>query len=64
MITLFLLVPGIAERLAFKTLKEDEFFYLFGGKHKDLVKLFRSNLVGGPSLIFDRYQETCGLFFC
>lgn len=51
-------VPGIAERLAFQTLKDDEFFFLFNRKNKDLVDLFRKNNVGGPALIFDRYQET------
>ena len=48
-------VPGIAERLAFKTVKSD-FFTLFSGQHKDLFSLFKSNLVGGPAIIFDRKQ--------
>ena len=56
MITLFL-VPGIAERIAFKTLANDETFHLFNRKHGDLVKLFKQNLVGGPAIIYDRYQE-------
>ena len=50
-------VPGIAERLAFKSLKEDETFHLFNKSNSDLVKLFRDNLVGGPAIIFDRHQE-------
>jgi len=49
--------PGIAERIAFRTLEKDETFFLFNKKNKDLVKLFRDNLVGGPALIFDRHQE-------
>ena len=48
-------VPGIAERLAFKTVDND-FFTLFSGQHKDLFVLFKSNLVGGPAIIFDRKQ--------
>ncbi|XP_063692200.1 uncharacterized protein LOC134824307 isoform X1 [Bolinopsis microptera] len=50
--------PGIAERIAFQTLEEAETFFLFNKKNKDLVKLFRDNLVGGPAIIFDRFQET------
>ena len=50
-------MPGIAERLAFKTLKPDEKFYLFNRKNSDLVALFRDNNVGGPAIIFDRHQE-------
>ena len=50
-------VPGIAERLAFKSLKSDEVFFLFNRQNKDLVHLFRDHLVGGPAIIFDRYQE-------
>ena len=50
-------VPGIAERLAFKTLKSDENFLLFNKRNADLVELFRGNNVGGPAIIFDRYQE-------
>jgi len=57
MLTLFTpSVPGIAERLAFKTLKDDENFFLFNKANKDLVTLFRQNFVGGPAIIFDRFQ--------
>ena len=49
--------PGIAERIAFGTLREDETFFLFNKKNSDLVKLFRENLVGGPAIIFYRHQE-------
>ena len=51
------LVPGVAEKLAFRTLNKDEVFYLFNRRNKDLVNLFRENNVGGPAIIFDRYQE-------
>ena len=50
-------VPGVAQKLAFGTLKREDTFHLFNKKHKDLVKLFLSNNVGGPAIIFDRFQE-------
>ena len=56
-------VPGIAERIAFGTLKPDEYFMLFNKKNADLVELFRRNNVGGPAIIFDRHQETGKLMF-
>ena len=34
-----------------------ENFYLFSKRHRDLVTLFLSQNVGGPALIFDRFQE-------
>ena len=48
-------VPGVSLRLAFKDVAEN--FYLFSKRHRDLVTLFLSQNVGGPALIFDRYQE-------
>ncbi len=55
-------MPGIAEKLAFKDLnRQEEIFVLFNNKHKDLVKLFLDNNVGGPAIIFDRYAEK-GIF--
>lgn len=53
----FFSVPGIAERIAFGTLKPDEYFMIFNKKNADLVDLFRRNNVGGPAIIFDRHQE-------
>ena len=50
-------MPGIAERIAFGTLKSDEYFMLFNKKNADLVDLVRRNNVGGPAIIFDRHQE-------
>ena len=50
----FFSVPGIAERVAFMSLDEGDYFTLFNNKHNDLVKLFLDNNVGGPALIFDR----------
>ena len=44
-------------RLAFGMTQKDHNFYLFNKAHKDLVHLFLRNNVGGPAIIFDRYQE-------
>lgn len=48
-------MPGISILLAFKGVTDC--FHLFNRKNKDLVRLFRSNLLGGVSLIFDRFQQ-------
>ena len=48
-------VPGISLRLAFKGVKDN--FHLFSKRHSDLAKLFLAQNVGGPALIFDRFQE-------
>ena len=47
----------MAQKLAFGTLERKDTFHLFNKKNKDLVKLFLGNNVGGPSFIFDRFQE-------
>ena len=47
----------MAQKLAFGTLETGDTFFLFNKRHKDLVKLFLSNNVGGPAIIFDRFQE-------
>ena len=48
-------VPGVSLRLAFKGVSDN--FHLFSKRHSDLVKLFLSQNVGGPALIFDRFQQ-------
>ena len=50
-------VPGLTLRYLFKTLPHNVNFSLFHEKHKDLHQLLRSEMVGGPSIIFHRYQE-------
>ena len=32
-------------------------FHLFNPKNKDIYCLFKENIVGGPSIIFNRYHE-------
>ena len=56
-------VPGIARNLLFRTSKDNNAsFALFGHQHKDLYDTTRKGIVGGPSIIFNRYSkvgETC-----
>ncbi|KAJ8048029.1 hypothetical protein HOLleu_00186 [Holothuria leucospilota] len=49
-------VPGLTMKYLFQA-AEDEPCALFDEKNKDLYYTFRANLVGGPSIIFHRYQE-------
>ena len=50
-------VPGVAQRLSFGTLERQDALHLFNSKNKDLPHLFWGNNVGGPAIIFDRFQE-------
>ena len=49
-------IPGVTLTYLFTTL-ESGIFSLFDEKNKDLYYLFKKNMVGGPSIIFHRYQE-------
>ena len=50
-------MPGVSLRLAFREMDQQQSFFLFNKRHSDLVDLFMSNNVGGPAIIFDRWQE-------
>ncbi|KAL5252197.1 hypothetical protein ACHWQZ_G015102 [Mnemiopsis leidyi] len=52
-------VPGVSLRLAFREMDQQQSFHLFNKRHSDLVDLFQGqkNNVGGPAIIFDRWQE-------
>ena len=51
-------VPGIARKLLFKSCKETQtHFELIGPAHDDLYRTIRSNIVGGPSIIFHRHHK-------
>ena len=50
-------IPGITLIYLFSTLEPGIFFSLFNEKNKDLYSLFKTNMVGGPSIIFHRYHE-------
>ena len=49
-------LPGLTQRFLFRQLGED-YFTIFGEKHKHLYKEMKESVVGGPSIIFCRYQE-------
>ena len=51
-------LPGLTERYLFSKLDDKvDYFVGFAEEHKYLAKLIRENIVGGPSIIFHRYQE-------
>ena len=51
-------VPGVARSLLFQTARENHaHFSLFDGSQQDLYNKFKSNVTGGPSLIFHREIE-------
>ena len=51
-------LPGVAMRVGFNSITDPEAeFRLFNEKNKDIYKLFKQNIVGGPSFIFNRYHE-------
>ena len=51
-------LPGLTERYLFSKLDDKiDYFVGFAKEHKHLAKLMRENIVGGPSIIFHRYQE-------
>ena len=50
-------VRGLVMKYLFSRLEENTFFYLFQERDKDLYYSFKNNIVGGPSIIFQRYHE-------
>ena len=52
-------IPGVAMRVCFNSITDPTAeFHLFNPKNKDIYHLFKENIVGGPSIIFNRYHET------
>ena len=52
-------LPGVAKRGCFNSITDPTAeFNLFNEKNKDIYQLFKQNIVGGPSIIFNRYHET------
>ena len=47
-------VPGLTLRYLFKNIPSDTYFTLFSKRSKDIHTLIRQQLVGGPSIIFNR----------
>jgi hypothetical protein len=51
-------LPGIARRMLFESAaKEGVHFSLFDEKNKDLYRTMKNNTIGGPSIIFTRYNK-------
>ena len=52
-------IPGVTMRVCFNSITDPAAeFHLFNPKNKDIYQLFKQNIVGGPSIIFNRYHET------
>ena len=49
-------VPGLMLLYLFNDLPPNTYFTLFNEKHKDLYHLVKDQIVGGPAIIFHRYQ--------
>ena len=50
-------IPGLCTKYLFKNVESKLYFSLFNSSHSDLHKLIKSNIVGGPSIIFSRLLE-------
>ena len=50
-------VPGLTLLNLFNDLPEKTYFTIFNEKNKDLHNLVKDNIIGGPSIIFQRYHE-------
>ena len=52
-------LPGVAMRVCFNSITDPAAeFNLLNEKKKDIYQLFKQNIVGGPSIIFNRYHES------
>lgn len=52
-------VPGLARQMLFESgTKEGASFALIDRENEDLYDTIKQNIIGGPSIIFKRYQET------
>ena len=50
-------VPGLTLLYLFNDLPEKTYFTIFNEKNKDLHQLEKDGIVGGPSIVFQRYHE-------
>ena len=47
-------LPGVAMRVCFNSITDPAAeFHLFNSKNKEIYQLFKENIVGGPSIIFN-----------
>ena len=52
-------IPGVAMRVCFNSITDPAAeFHLFNLMNRDIYRLFKENIVGGPSIIFNRYLES------
>ena len=52
-------IPGVAMRVCFNSITDPAAeFHLFNPKNKNIYRLCKENIVGGPSIIFNRYHES------
>ena len=51
-------LPGIVKMVCFKSIIDPTVeFHLFNFKQKDIYQLFKQDVVGGPSIFFNRLHE-------
>ena len=50
-------VPGLSLRYLFLTLGPEVYFSLIDKRNADLYYKIKNNIVGGPSIVFNRYHE-------
>ena len=52
-------LPGVTVRVCLHSITDPMAeLHLFNEKNKDIYQLFKQNIVGGPSIIFNQYHET------
>ena len=51
----YITLPGVARRMLYNS--SNSKFSLFNSENANLYYTFKQNIVGGPSIIFSRYQE-------
>ena len=50
-------LPRLTQKQIFKALKKGQYFTTFSKKHSHIYKIVRDGIVGGASLVFNRYKE-------
>ena len=50
-------LPGLAQKRLFRSLDSDDYFTNFSSDHAYIYKQLKAGIVGGPSIVFCRYQE-------
>ena len=52
-------IPGVAMRVCFNSIIDPAAeLHLFNPKNKDIYQLFKENIIGGSSIIFNQYHES------